>query len=293
MTAAGPAYDTANNTEGRLELIRRALPDKPGRALDLGAGTGWLSKELAGRGWSVVAVEANPQAARRCAAQGVRVENRTLSFKALAELLAEPWDLIAAINFLHHTADPRAILELMLGAHARMVVIQIPDRIEHANRSVIGNQYIAQLYDIALARAPSVLGWTSTNLEECARRPLLVWDAELIVGTVVAGGGHTTREWAKGGAMLAAELGLELTVGSLNLELAHTLDAALNPIGNTAWGPVLGVEVLAGGLPAWAVRMPNSDRGPLFTELLATARLRDALSLENGDRIPLRLLTGS
>lgn len=290
MTAAGPAYEALNDTEHRLELIRRALPPEPGRALDLGAGTGWLSRELADRGWDVFAVDTDT---RHITDLNGTVIERALTLTDIRELMAHgPWDLIAAINFLHHTADPRAVLLELLEAAWQTVIIQIPDRIEQGNPAVAGSDYIAALYDITMARGPSVLGWGKTNLTACARRPVLAWDPKLNVGTVVAGNGYTTHQWADVGELLAAELTLELTVGSLNLELDYPLNTTLEPILDTEWGPVLGVEVLAAGRPAWAIQMPDSDRGHLFTELLAVDHLREVLELRNGDRVPLRLNTG-
>ena len=50
---------------------------------------------------------------------------------------------------------------------------------------------------------------------------------------------------------------------------------------------VLGLA--AGGIEAWAVTMPMSDRGPRFTELVSESYLRRVLNLETGDRLPVRL----
>lgn len=291
--SVGPAYDAFNDTEARLEAIRRALPPNPGRALDLGAGTGWLSQELAARGWEVIAVESNKAAAKRCRARGVTVVNKTLTYAGLLELMAHPWDLIAAMNFLHHTNDPRAFITELLGSTINTVLMQTPDRIEHGNQAVAGSHYLAILYDLALARGPSVLDWFPTNLDARARRPILIWDAGIIIGTVVSGHGYSTTQWEEVGAVVAAELGLEAHTGTLNLELDKALDdEELTDLADTKWGMVRGVEVLAGGVPAWALRMPNSDRGPMFTELLSATHMREALELENGARVPLRLKAG-
>lgn len=290
MTAAGPAYEARNDTNHRLSLIRRALPPEPGRALDLGAGAGWFTRELIDQGWNVTAIDTITKHITYLQDKATIIE-RALTLSDISELMAHPWDLVAAMNFLHHTDDPRAVLELILGSNAQTILIQIPDRIEQGNQAVAGSHYLAPLYDITMARRPSVLGWSSTSLTKCARRPVLAWDPDLTVGTVVAGGGYTTRQWPDVGQHVAAALDLELTVGSLNLELESPwlLEYNLRPILDTRWGRVQGVEVYAAGVPAWAIKMPDSDRGPLFTEIMAVDHLREALELNNGDRVPLRL----
>lgn len=291
MTGATPAYDERNHTQRRLELIARALPTKPGRALDLGAGTGWLSHYLAGVGWEVTAIEASPQAARRCRGPGITVINKRMGHAELLDFIAQGWDLIAGINFLHHTPDPRALLLELLDQTATTILLQIPDRIEHGNKTVAGSHYIALLYDIAHARGPHVIGWTPTNLEPLARRPLLMWDSNLRVGTVTSGNGHTTTEWPKVGAVVAADLAANLRVGSLNLELDKPLlfDRDRDQCIDTDLGPVLAIPATIGLLDGWALRMPNSDRGAWFTEIVSPHPLREALKLSNGDRIPIRL----
>ena len=43
------------------ELFNLVLPAAPGRALDVGCGTGIFSRELARRGWRVTALDASPE----------------------------------------------------------------------------------------------------------------------------------------------------------------------------------------------------------------------------------------
>jgi SAM-dependent methyltransferase len=286
ITAAGPAYDTANDTEHRRNLILMALPATPGRALDIGAGSGWLSHDLAELGWDVTAVEPGP-----FNRPDITHIDRRLTNTELNELLEERWDLITGLNIVHHMNDPRAALMALYNRRPATLILQIPDRIEAGNPKVAGNNYIDRLYDIAHSLEPSVLGWASTNLDPRARRPVLAWDTDIIIGTVTAGNGHTTHQWPEVGAKVATELGLELTEGSLNLELERFWSSAdeLDVVAATQWGPILGREVTVAGVTAWALRMPDSDQGQRFTELVAEHNLRDLLGLNNGDRIPLRL----
>lgn len=79
---------------GALELAPR-----PGTAIDLGSGSGLETLELLARGWRVISVDAEPDAARRLIAQvspaaAERLEIRTVAFEDLKELPAA--DLVHA-----------------------------------------------------------------------------------------------------------------------------------------------------------------------------------------------------
>lgn len=270
---------------GRAEAIVRTLPPTPGRAVDLGAGSGWLTELLVKLGWEVTAVEKNPATAQQIAR---RAPEATVILDEPAGHDLEPLisraDAIFALSFLHHLKDPRAALTAILGTSA-LVVVETPARSEAQNPKIYGGAQVAVLHDLITARRPHVIAWSQSAFDP-AYRALCAWDPNLRAGTVVSGHGHTTREWNQVGAHLETEFG-PLHPGSLNLELDEPLDYEQTI--RTPAGPVQAVPVLAGGHPAVAVRMPASDRGDLFTELVASSRLRTELSLDDSSILPLRL----
>jgi SAM-dependent methyltransferase len=95
--------------------IRLRLPEKAGRALDLGAGNGILSYALAKDGWAVTAVEPDPSlligagAIRELAAalQDTMSGSITVieAFGEAIPLEAAGFDLVVARQVLHHAAD--------------------------------------------------------------------------------------------------------------------------------------------------------------------------------------------
>jgi ubiquinone/menaquinone biosynthesis C-methylase UbiE len=103
----------------QLETLARSLPPgPPGRALDIGAGTGFASRALAQWGWRVDAVE--PCAAMR-AEGAARTGGPTIAWHdALAEALPFPdgtFDLALFFAVLEFVEDPARAL-----AEARRVV---------------------------------------------------------------------------------------------------------------------------------------------------------------------------
>ena len=82
----------------------------PGRALDVGSGTGRDAVHLAGRGWRVTAVDqderALARARERAAEQGVEVDWMRADVTALGELGLEPgYDLVYDFGCLHSVPD--------------------------------------------------------------------------------------------------------------------------------------------------------------------------------------------
>ena len=97
---------------GRL-LDREAAerPSPPGRALDLGCGTGAHAIELARRGWQVTGVDNQPRALRfarrRAARQGAQVTFVQADVTALGRAgLAAPVDFFLDVGCFHHLPEP-------------------------------------------------------------------------------------------------------------------------------------------------------------------------------------------
>jgi SAM-dependent methyltransferase len=91
--------------------VRRHIPAKPGRALDLGAGNGILSYALAKDGWDVTAVEPDPSAligAGAIRAMSTQTGIPITVIEAFGEAIpldAAGFDLVVARQVLHHAAD--------------------------------------------------------------------------------------------------------------------------------------------------------------------------------------------
>lgn len=103
----GPSGARVNARE--LEIVLRLLPPT-GRVLDLACGTGRVSRAIAERGQSVVAVDYSPPMAARTAALGIPT--------AIADAFALPFapgtfDAVAAVRFAFHQPDLRPLLAEM------------------------------------------------------------------------------------------------------------------------------------------------------------------------------------
>lgn len=88
-------------------LPLNALRGAPGRALDVGCGSGDLGTLLASVGWTVSGVEPSPQAGEIARAKGLDVHEGTL---ATAELEPDQFDLVTFQHSLEHVYDPFANL---------------------------------------------------------------------------------------------------------------------------------------------------------------------------------------
>jgi 2-polyprenyl-3-methyl-5-hydroxy-6-metoxy-1,4-benzoquinol methylase len=94
-----------------FQEIRRIIPSKPGRALDLGAGNGILSWALARNGWDVTAVEPDQssligaEAIRKVSAATQTPINVVEAFGESIPISDAGFDLIVARQVLHHAQD--------------------------------------------------------------------------------------------------------------------------------------------------------------------------------------------
>lgn len=280
-------YERARDSAARARILIDALPAEPGYAVDVGAGSGWLTEALTAAGWTVDAIEADPDRAEA-------IRARVPAASVLTELVAggdlpnrcRGADAVFALSVLHHLDDPRhAALRLL--EVAPLVVVETPHPIEAAAPDVAGGPACAVLHDLLANRRPHVLGY-SPSAYAAAHRPLFAWDRRLTVGTVTTGAGWTSQQWDDVGARAAAAIGVELYPGSLNLELDQPWDPPAALHASTEAGPVALTEVTINRRPAWAAIFPESDRGPLHVEVLAAERLRDTLALDDGHRVFLR-----
>jgi SAM-dependent methyltransferase len=113
-----------------LDLCLGARPDGPGRAADLGCGSGGLAAALAARGWDVVAVEADPPLAEAARTRGLAVVEADLTDPAVYDDPALAGrDLVVLGDVLEHLADPVPVLAAAAGllAPGGRLAVSVPN----------------------------------------------------------------------------------------------------------------------------------------------------------------------
>ncbi|HMA47554.1 MAG TPA: class I SAM-dependent methyltransferase [Frankiaceae bacterium] len=95
-----------------LPWLRAALPDRVGRAVDLGAGTGRYTTPLADRAGEVLAVDISAQVLDVARAERHR-PNVSYQHRSLLEVTPERdgrFDLVVSVNTIHHLRDHDRVL---------------------------------------------------------------------------------------------------------------------------------------------------------------------------------------
>ena len=116
-----PLHDVAKRYQGSMEwsAVCRWLPQKPGHALDVGAGRGITSYALAKSNWKVTALE--PDGSALVGAEAIRQLSReeNLGIEVIEEQAEEMpfgdgrFDLVHARQVLHHAQDLTAFCAQM------------------------------------------------------------------------------------------------------------------------------------------------------------------------------------
>jgi 2-polyprenyl-3-methyl-5-hydroxy-6-metoxy-1,4-benzoquinol methylase len=137
-------------------VILARLGDGRGRsALDVGAADGFLAERLTAQGWSVTALERDPELAAR--ARGRCKEVVVADLESAAPLLHGPFDAIVYGDVLEHLSDPRAAL-LALDqtlAPGGTVIVSVPNvahlwvrlslligRFDYADRGILDRTHL-------------------------------------------------------------------------------------------------------------------------------------------------------
>ncbi|MDP4199183.1 MAG: methyltransferase domain-containing protein [Bacteroidota bacterium] len=113
-------------------LLDRILPRTPGRALDMGCGTGVFSRELASRGWRVTAVDSSEnmiEQARSIPHVG-EIEFSTSTIEAY-QAAPSSYEVIVAFSMLEYVEDDEAAiakLVAMLAPHG-ILIVSVPNRV--------------------------------------------------------------------------------------------------------------------------------------------------------------------
>ena len=105
-------YQFKNDPHSSHSVILSRLGEGRGRkALDVGAADGFLAERLTAQGWSVTALERDPELAAR--ARGRCKEVVVADLDSAFPLLHGPFDAIVYGDVLEHLSDPRAVLRAL------------------------------------------------------------------------------------------------------------------------------------------------------------------------------------
>jgi 2-polyprenyl-3-methyl-5-hydroxy-6-metoxy-1,4-benzoquinol methylase len=152
----GSPYRLKDDPHSSHSVILARLGDGRGRsALDVGAADGFLAERLTAQGWSVTALERDPELAAR--ARGRCKEVVVADLESAAPLLHGPFDAIVYGDVLEHLSDPRAAL-LALDqtlAPGGTVIVSVPNvahlwvrlslligRFDYADRGILDRTHL-------------------------------------------------------------------------------------------------------------------------------------------------------
>ncbi|WP_067454457.1 class I SAM-dependent methyltransferase [Actinomadura macra] len=143
------------------ELLRFSMP---GEAVDIGAGAGGNSRELAAHGWQATAIDLSPAAVALARAQGVE------AYEGDARYLPLPpshFDLVLAMDVLDHIEDDaRAAAEITRVLRPGGTVLL----------SVPSDMSLWSAHDVSLGRVRRYTPRTLTDLlENAGLLPIRVW----------------------------------------------------------------------------------------------------------------------
>ena len=153
---SGSLYRLKDDPHSSHSVILARLGEGRGRrALDVGAADGFLAERLTAQGWSVTALERDPELAGR--ARGRCKEVVVADLESAARLLHGPFDAIVYGDVLEHLSDPRAAL-LALDqtlAPGGTVIVSVPNvahlwvrlslligRFDYADRGILDRTHL-------------------------------------------------------------------------------------------------------------------------------------------------------
>lgn len=177
------SYQFKDDPHSSHSVILARLGDGRGRrALDVGAADGFLSERLTARGFSVTALERDPELAARC--RGRCKEVVVADLEAAPPLLSGPFDAIVYGDVLEHLSDPRAVL-VALDRHLApggIVVVSVPNvahlwvrlslllgRFDYAERGILDRTHL-RFFTRRTLRA--LLREAGLRVEELATTPV-------------------------------------------------------------------------------------------------------------------------
>jgi SAM-dependent methyltransferase len=149
-------YRLKDDPHSSHSVILSRLGEGRGRkALDVGAADGFLAERLTAQGWSVTALERDPELAAR--ARGRCKEVVVADLEAALPLLHGPFDAIVYGDVLEHLSDPRAVLRALdqTLAPGGTVIVSVPNvahlwvrlsllagRFDYADRGILDRTHL-------------------------------------------------------------------------------------------------------------------------------------------------------
>jgi 2-polyprenyl-3-methyl-5-hydroxy-6-metoxy-1,4-benzoquinol methylase len=149
-------YRIKNDPHSSHSVILSRLGEGRGRrALDVGAADGFLAERLTAQGWSVTALERDPELAAR--ARGRCKEVVVADLESAPPLLHGPFEAIVYGDVLEHLSDPTAVLRALdqTLAPGGTVIVSVPNvahlwvrlsllagRFDYADRGILDRTHL-------------------------------------------------------------------------------------------------------------------------------------------------------
>ncbi len=156
LTMSVSPYRLKDDPHSSHSVIRSRLGEGRGRkALDVGAADGFLAERLTAQGWSVTALERDPELAAR--AHGRCKEVVVADLESARPLLHGPFDAIVYGDVLEHLSDPGAVLRALdqTLAPGGTVIVSVPNvahlwvrlsllagRFDYADRGILDRTHL-------------------------------------------------------------------------------------------------------------------------------------------------------
>lgn len=287
----------------RYAAIRDVLAGLGGplMALDLGANSGYFARRIVADfpAAHVTAVDPRPEV-HQAAGERIDVYQQRVTAAELRAMARV--DVVLALSVLHHMADWPAVLD-QVRACRRWAIVEVPDPRERWMRSAAARHQLPAIHHAVDAAATAKLGAYPRRGRDGVTylRPmyLLPGTVQQLSGRVFGGSGTCSRKLtpALHGRGLDRELGYQPYPGSLNLRCAQPVDLGPPAVD---WPGRVGTRRRPYQFwPAWVgdlachVMVPGPrGHGPDCVELVAPVRLRDALSLADGDTVTVDVARG-
>jgi SAM-dependent methyltransferase len=156
LTMGASPYRMKDDPHSSHSVILSRLAEGRGRrALDVGAADGFLAERLTAQGWSVTALERDPELAAR--AHGRCKEVVVADLESALPLLHGPYEAIVYGDVLEHLSDPAAVLRALdrTLAPGGTVIVSVPNvahlwvrlsllagRFDYADRGILDRTHL-------------------------------------------------------------------------------------------------------------------------------------------------------